>query len=528
MGHANSSHIFYSTFPDVEIPEVSLPDYIRSIARRLGDRPAIVDAATNRSYSYAELDRLIGRFAAGLAGIGFKPGDILLIFAPNSPEWAIAALGAMAAGGVISGANSLYTPQELAHQARTTGASFALTIPAFLPMLKQAIAGTGCKTILTLGPAEGTLDFFDLVKSDSPEPKPGIKPTDLAALPCSSGTSGLPKSVMLTHASIVANIVQTNAVLQLEADTVGLAFLPMFHIMGFSVVLLSGLASGIKLVTIPRFEPEQFLKTIASHRITDLAVVPPIVQFLAGHPMVDAFDLKSLRFIGCGAAPLSRSLATRVEARLGVKVGEGYGMTESSGCITSNVWGAARDGSIGLLVPGTRARVVDPESGQDVAPGQAGELWFSGPQAFRGYLDNPAATQATIDQDNWIHTGDVVRIEQDGYVYITDRLKELIKVNAFQVAPAELEALLLTHPKVADAAVISRPDERTGEKPVAYVVFRGEPEPAALMEWVAQQVVEYKRLGDVVPCTEIPKSPSGKILRRMLREQDKRLVAMLP
>jgi acyl-CoA synthetase (AMP-forming)/AMP-acid ligase II len=521
MALAASSTIFHSPLPAVQVPEVTLPHFIRPLARRFGERTALVDAASGRSYSYAELDRLIGRFAAGLAAIGFKRGDVLLIFAPNSPEWAIAAIGVLVAGGIVSGANSQYTAPELAHQLRTTGARYALTIPPFLPVLKEAAAGTDCTTVLSLGPVAGTHNFFDLIQSLDPEPQLDARPDDLAMLPCSSGTSGLPKSVKLSHANIVANILQVNAVLKLDADAVSLALLPMFHMAGFLMVLLNGLSQGIKLVTIPRFEPESFLQAIATHRITDLALVPPLVLFLAAHPMVSAYDLSSVKRAGCGAAPLARGVAAKLEARLGCQLGEGYGMTEATCAITCDQWSQLRPGSIGILLPGTRARVVDPETGKDLGPGETGELWFSGPQAFGGYLNNPEATQATIDQDNWVHTGDMVRIDADGYVYITDRLKELIKVNGFQVAPAELEALLLTHPKVADAAVISRPDERTGEKPVAYVVFRGEAESNALMDWVAERVVDYKHLGDVVPCAQIPKSPSGKILRRLLREQDR-------
>jgi len=521
MAMETSSTVFRSTFPDAPIPPVSLPEYIRSLARQYGERTALVDAPSGRSFSYAELDRLIGRCAAGLAGIGFQRGDVLLIFAPNSPEWVIAALGALAAGGVVSGANCLYTAPELAHQLRKTRARFALTIAPFLPVLREAAAGTECRTVLTPGAADGTRDLFGLLRSDLPEPQPRIDPDELALLPCSSGTSGLPKSVMLTHANVVANILQTNVGIGQEAGAVSLAFLPMFHIMGLVVVLLCGLARGIKLVTVPRFEPEPFLKAIAGHQVTELFVVPPIVQFLAAHPLVETFDLGSLRQVFCGAAPLGRPVADKVEERLGCPVGEGYGMTEASGAIAVNVFGAGRDGSIGLLVPGTLARVVDPDSGRGLGPGQPGELWFRGPQAFRGYLDDAAATAATITADGWVRTGDMVRIDSDGYVYITDRLKELIKVNAFQVAPAELEVLLLSHPGVADAAVIGRPDERCGERPVAYVVFRGAPEPAALMDWVAQRVVEYKRLVDVVVCDQIPKNPSGKILRRVLRERER-------
>jgi acyl-CoA synthetase (AMP-forming)/AMP-acid ligase II len=513
--------LIHSPFPALDIPAVSLPAHVREAARRHGERLALVDGPSGRSYTYVEFERLIGRCAAGLSRIGFKPGEVLLIFAPNCPEWAIVALGAMAAGGVVSGANAGYSAAELARQVQLSGARYALTIAPFLDTLREAAAGTACTGLLCLGPAAGAIDVFELLRGDDPEPAVTIAPGSLAALPCSSGTSGLPKAVMLTHANLVANVVQLDSVFESRDDVVSLAFLPLFHIFGFTVVLLGGLVAGRTIVTVPRFEPESFLGTIARHRVTELFVVPPIMQFLAAHPLVDAYDLKSIEFIGCGAAPMGCELADKVAARLGCTVGQGYGMTESSGVISCAPRRRQRSGACGLLMPGTVARLIDPETGRDAAPGEPGELWLSGPQFFQGYRDDAAATAATIDGERWMRTGDIARFDSDGYLYLTDRLKELIKVNGYQVAPAELEALLLGSPMVADAAVIGRPDERAGERPVAYVVFRGAPDPEGLRQWVAERVAEYKQLGAVVPCEQIPKSPSGKILRRLLRERER-------
>ena len=263
-----------------------------------------------------------------------------------------------------------------------------------------------------------------------------------------------------------------------------------------------------------------FLKAIATYRVSRLGVVPPVMQFLAMHPMVDAHDVSSLEIIGCGAAPLGAALEQKVAERLKCKVMQGFGMTESSGCVAVTNPDRIRLGTSGQLLPGTQARIVDPETGADVARGQPGELWFRGPQAFKGYLNQPQATAATITADGWVRTGDIGTIDADGYLTITDRLKELIKVKGFQVAPAELEALLFTHPNVADAAVIGRPDDRAGELPVAYVVARGALEPEALRAWLAERVVAYKQLGDVVLCEAIPKTAAGKILRRVLRTTD--------
>jgi acyl-CoA synthetase (AMP-forming)/AMP-acid ligase II len=381
-------------------------------------------------------------------------------------------------------------------------------------------AAARCETIIVLGDAKGAVSLSSLLACPDPEPEVPRDPEALAALPYSSGTTGLPKGVMLTHRSIVSNVSQITQALRTPESAVVLAFLPMFHIYGFTVVMLGTLAIGARLVTVPRFEPESFLKAIATYRVSRLAVVPPVMQFLAVHPLVAAHDLSSLERITCGAAPLSAALEQKVRERLGCTVLQGFGMTESCGVVAVSPEDGIRSGASGLPLPGTQARIVDPETGIDVARGTPGELWFRGPQAFSGYLNQPAASAATITTDGWVRTGDIGHFDDDGYLYISDRLKELIKVKGFQVPPAELEALLLSHPAVADAAVIGRSDERAGEVPVAYVVPRGALDAQELKAWVAERVVAYKRLADVLTCEAIPKTPSGKILRRALRAQD--------
>ena len=503
-----------------EIPSITLPAFIRGHARERPNAIALVDAATGRNYTYGALDHLIGRFAAGLAAQGFKPRDTLLMFAPNSPEWPIAALGAMVAGGVVSGANPMYNAADLAHQMRDANAKFVFTIPAFLALVHEAAAAAGCEKIVALGEAEGTLSFASLLACTDSEPSVPADPDAIAALPYSSGTTGLAKGVVLTHRTLVSNVCQFNQAFPSSDSATILAFLPMFHIFGFTVVTLCGFAMGAKLVTVPRFEPEPFLKAIADFRVTHLFVVPPVMQFLAGHPMVDAHDLSSVELVGCGAAPLGAALEKKVSERLKCSVAQGFGMTESSGCVTISHPDHPRPGTSGKLIPGTQGRIVDPETGIDVARGMTGEFWFRGPQNFKGYLNNPDATAESITADGWVRTGDIGMFDMDGYLSITDRLKELIKVKGFQVPPAELEALLLTHPSVADAAVIGRPDERAGELPVAYIVARGVFDANEIKAWVAARVVKYKQLGDVVSCEAIPKNPSGKILRRVLRATD--------
>jgi acyl-CoA synthetase (AMP-forming)/AMP-acid ligase II len=371
-----------------------------------------------------------------------------------------------------------------------------------------------------LGGAGGELEFGSLLACRDPEPVVVSDPDSLAALPYSSGTTGLAKGVMLTHRNIVANILQCLETMLRPEAKILLAYLPMFHIYGLTVITVCGLSIGATLVTLPRFEPESFLKALQDHRVALLHTVPPVLQFLALHPLVDAYDLSSLKRIICGAAPLGASMELIAAKRLKCEVAQGFGMTESAGVVAASSPARGRPGASGQLLPGTEARVVDVDTGIDVDRGSWGEIWFRGPQAFKGYLNRADETAATITADGWVRTGDIGHIDAEGYLYITDRLKELIKVKGFQVPPAELESLLLTHPSVADAAVIGRPDERTGETPVAYVRTRCELNPEELKSWIAERVVEYKRLGDIVFCDAIPKTASGKILRRALRALD--------
>jgi acyl-CoA synthetase (AMP-forming)/AMP-acid ligase II len=508
-----------------DIPFVTVPQLVRDRARRHPEKLALVDATSGRSYTYGEVDHLIGRCAAGLMARGFKAGDTLLMFAPNLPEWPIAALGAMAAGGVVSGANPMYNTADLAGQMRDAGARFVFTIPLFLATVREAAAAAGCHTVIVLGDAEGTVSFASLLACTNPEPAMVSDPDALAALPYSSGTTGLPKGVMLTHRNMVSNVHQVYQVVAPPERMTLLAYLPMFHIYGLTVVTIYGLAFGATLVTLPRFESDSFLKALQNYRVTHLHVVPTVLQFLAMHPLVDAHDLSSLTRVVCGAAPLGEAMERKAAQRLKCEVTQGFGMTESSGVVASTYPEKGRVGASGQLLPGTQARIVDPDVGVDCERGVMGEIWFRGPQAFKGYLNRADETAATITPGGWVRTGDIGHIDGEGYLFITDRLKELIKVKGFQVPPAELEALLATHPAVADAAVIGRPDERSGETPVAYVQARGTLDPEELKAWVAQRVVEYKQLGDVVLCESIPKTASGKILRRTLRVQDAQCVA---
>jgi acyl-CoA synthetase (AMP-forming)/AMP-acid ligase II len=444
---------------------------------------------------------------------------VFAILAPNSPEWLVAAYGAMSAGGVVTGSNPLYTPDEVAAQLRGADARFLLTVPACLDTARAAVERVGHPVVVVLhGPPEpGTVAFTDL-RGDQPPPVALDPAVDVALLPFSSGTGGLPKGVLLTHRALVANVLQQRAAFTVGRDDRMLAVVPLFHATGFGVLANGALHAGPTLVILPQFDVEGFLGAIQEHRITATVVVPPVVLALAKHPAVDRYDLSSLRWIGCGAAPLGAAGQEACARRLGRPVVQGYGMTElTAGVAIWPVTEAVRSGSAGRLLPGVTARIVDPVTGADRDPGETGELWVRSPSTMRGYRDDPDATAATLDAEGWLHTGDIARIDPDGALFVVDRVKELIKVKAFQVAPAELEALLRGHPAVTDAAVVGVPDERAGEVPKAFVVRAAPVTGDELMAYVAERVAPHKRLGAVAFVDAIPTSPAGKTLRRLLR-----------
>jgi acyl-CoA synthetase (AMP-forming)/AMP-acid ligase II len=517
--------IYRSPEPDLEIPDRDVSFQVLAEAEGRGERAALIDGPSGHTLSYAELAAQVRRMASGLAARGFGPGEVLGVFMANAPEYAVAFHGAASAGGAVSTVNPLYTAEELARQMRDARARFLLTAAPFLETALEAAQGSDVEEVFVLGEGDGGTAFEQLLGDESGAPELQLDSDEaLAALPYSSGTTGLPKGVMLTHRNLVANLCQIQRGFPIEADDTLIGVLPFFHIYGMTVIMNQGLMAGATIVTMPRFELEQFLQLIERHRVTRAYVVPPIALALAKHPAVDRYELSSLRAMKCGAAPLGAELVERVSERLGCFVSQGYGLTETSPVThVIRLRGENRPGTIGQPLPMTECRIVDPESGEDLAAGERGELLIRGPQVMKGYLNNPEATEATIDRDGWLHSGDVATSDEDGFFRIVDRLKELIKYKGFQVPPAELEALVAAHPAVADVAVVGVPDEEAGELPKAFVVPAAEKQidPEELIAWVAERVAPQKRIRQVEVTDEIPKSPSGKILRRLLAERER-------
>jgi acyl-CoA synthetase (AMP-forming)/AMP-acid ligase II len=513
---------FPSPHPDVVIPGVPLTDYVLgALDRDHRDRPALVDGVSGHTITYAQLDQGTRRLAAGLARRGIRKGDVVAIWSPNLPEYAIVFHAVSRMGAILTTASPVYTAEELAFQLRDAGARLLVTTGALLGRAREAIAATGHDIeVVTIDEVDG-VPSLAAIAVDGDAPPVVIDPaTDVVVMPYSSGTTGLPKGVMLTHRNLVANLAQIDP-LEPPDLRAFIGVLPFFHIYGMVVIMNLALLRRATAVTLPRFELEAFLRVLQDWPIALAHIVPPIAVALAKHPVVDNYNLSNLRWLFSGAAPLGAPLTEAVQARLNVRVRQGYGMTEASPATHYTPPGADRAGKVGPLMPNTEGRIVDIETGADLGPGQAGEVWVRGPQVMKGYLNNPEATARTVTADGWLRTGDIGVVDDDGYLEIVDRLKELIKVKGFQVAPAELEALLLKHPNIADAAVIPVKDDESGEVPKAIVVAREPMSADAVMAFVAEHVAHYKQVRYVAFAATIPKSASGKILRRVLVAQDR-------
>lgn len=517
--------------PDIEIPDVSLYDLLfGDLTEDEAGRTAVLDHASGVRQTVGEVKRDVDAFATWLAGEGVGPGDAVAVDLPNVPEYLSAFHGIVRSGAAATPVNVTYTAEEIARQMRVTSARKIVTHPELLDRVAAAASAVGLAPadVLVTGTDAGPHTSYADVLATEPAPA-GVRidpATHLACLPFSSGTSGLPKAVMLSHRNLVANMLQFNEMLLPLGDDVSLvAFLPYSHIYALTTNLNYGLYRRAAQYTMAGFDPSTFLQIVARYRPAVLFVVPPVAAFLARHPAVDSADLSSVKLIVSGAAPLDGPVGDALADRLGARVIQGYGMTELSP-VTHVIpldWTDTDLGTIGPAIPNVRFRVVDPETGADVeAPSKGesapGELWCAGPNAMLGYLGTPEDTDAVLDADGWVHTGDLVVVDARGVVRIVDRIKELIKRRGMQIAPAELEAVLSSHPGVADAAVLGVRTKSGEEVPYGLVQAAPGADPTAgeLRSFVAARVASYKRLGGVAFVENVPRSAAGKILRRAL------------
>ncbi|KAB8108719.1 hypothetical protein EE612_044616 [Oryza sativa] len=529
MGSLPEQFVFRSRLPDIAIPDhLPLHDYVFERLADRRDRACLIDGATGETLSFGDVDALSRRVAAGLSSIGVCHGSTVMLLLPNSVEFAVAFLASSRLGAVTTTANPLHTPPEIAKQVAASGATVVVTEPAFVAKVSGL---AGVTVVATGGGAERCASFAGLAAADgSALPEVAIDvANDAVALPYSSGTTGLPKGVMLSHRGLVTSVAQLvdgeNPNLHLREDDVVLCVLPMFHVYSLHSILLCGMRAGAAIVVMKRFDTVKMLQLVERHGVTIAPLVPPIVVEMAKSDALDRHDLSSIRMVISGAAPMGKELQDIVHAKLpNAVLGQGYGMTEA-GPVLSMCMAFAKEptpvksGACGTVVRNAELKIVDPDTGLSLPRNQPGEICIRGKQIMKGYLNNPEATEKTIDKDGWLHTGDIGFVDDDDEIFIVDRLKELIKYKGFQVAPAELEAMLIAHAAVADAAVVPMKDDSCGEIPVAFVVARdgsGITEDE-IKQYVAKQVVFYKRLHKIFFVDAIPKAPSGKILRKDLR-----------
>jgi acyl-CoA synthetase (AMP-forming)/AMP-acid ligase II len=531
---------FASPFPEVDIPSTSVYDFLFSDVDDADlDRVALIDAKSGRQTTYREMIARIEAFAGALAARGIGVGDVVGLLSPNSSGFAVAFHGILRCGATATTINALFTAKDIAKQLTDARAKMLVTVTPLLAQATEAASSVGladADVVVLDGEgqeATGHPNAADLMAPGSPAPQVSFAPSaHLAALPYSSGTTGNPKGVMLTHRNLVANVAQIRPLHGIVADDSILAVLPFFHIYGMTVLLNAALHARARLVIMGSFGLGDFLGNIQNNKCTIAFIAPPVAVALAKHPLVDSYDLSSLNTVMSGAAPLDADLGHAVAKRLGCRVVQGYGMSELSPVshITPFDGGQANMGtvaplsSVGWTVSNAASKLVNPDTGDEIdVPAEGlsgtGELWFKGPNVMAGYLGNEQATGETIDGEGWLHTGDLAQIDATGCVYIVDRLKELIKYKGYQVPPAELEAVLLSHPAIADAAVIGVNDAEGEEVPKAFVVKLSGAEltEAEVMDFVAGQVAPYKKVRQVEFIEVIPKSASGKILRKDLR-----------
>ncbi|PSS07592.1 4-coumarate--CoA ligase [Actinidia chinensis var. chinensis] len=535
----HSDVIFRSKLPDIHIPKhLPLHTYCFQNISKFRSKPCLIDGPTGKIFTYADVELSARRVAAGLHRLGIRQHETIMLLLPNSMEFVFAFLGASYIGATTTMANPFFTPAEVVKQAKASNSKLIVTQACYVEKVKDYAIENNVKVMCIDSPPDGCLHFSDLTQADEREaPEVEISPDDVVALPYSSGTTGLPKGVMLTHKGLVTSVAQQvdgdNPNLYMHSDDVMICVLPLFHIYSLNSVLLCGLRVGAAILVVQKFEIGSFLGLMERYKVTIGPFVPPIVLAIAKSPAVDDYDLSAVRTVMSGAAPLGRELEEAARAKFpNAKLGQGYGMTEAGPVLAMCLAFAKepfeiKSGACGTVVRNAEMKIVDPETGDSLPQNQPGEICIRGDQIMKGYLNDPEATKRTIDKEGWLHTGDIGYIDDDDELFIVDRLKEIIKYKGFQVAPAELEALLLNHPNISDAAVVPMKDESAGEVPVAFVVRSNGSEitEVEVKQYISKQVVFYKRINRVFFTDSIPKAPSGKILRKDLRA---RLAAGIP
>ena len=541
----------------ISYPDAPLYQFLTDSARRFPDRAAL--HFYGRQLSYRRLNELTDRFAEALIGLGVRKGDRVALMLPNVPQSVIGYFGILKAGAYVVPINPLYVSGEIAHQVTDSGAETIVALDQFYPRIRDAMTSSPLKRVIltrvqdylpwlkrllyllktgrSVEPVKRSPpihDFQELVRSASGHVAIAPpSPDDVAILQYTGGTTGVPKGVTLTHRNLVANAIQCRTWLQelREGDERFMGVLPFFHVYGMTTCQNTAMLIGASIVLLPRFQADEVLKAIVSHRVTAFPGIPAMYHALNNHPKVGDYDLTSIRLCISGAGPLFTEVQERFEKLTGARLVEGYGLTEASPVTHCNpIVGRRNARCIGLPIPDTDARIVDMETGQRVLPhGEIGELQVKGPQAMRGYWRHEAETAAML-KEGWLCTGDLASMDAEGFFYIQDRKKDMIKSGGENVYPREVDEVLSRHPKVKEACVIGIPQDLRGEKIKAFVVLKdGDRATAAeILEYCRQHLAKFKVPKQVEFRTELPKTLIGKVLRRALLEEELKRAAAPP
>jgi long-chain acyl-CoA synthetase len=515
--------------PSLQYPTFPVFEFLRKTKERLPGKLAIIDPQGGRELTFADIDNESDVLAEIFFKWGVRKGDRISFFMPNGWEYFVGFYAAMKVGAIVSPMNPTYCERELKHHVNDAESRILLTTSNLFPMVEgvlQELPGIE-KIIITRGAIRAGKKVFaltELLEKSSGSPSysaPPINPKeDLSALPYSSGTAGLHKGVMITHFNLVSNTLQSMHAVEAREDDVFISFLPFHHSYGMTYFLCGPIYLGASQVIMARFDVEECLHLIERYRVTVVFSVQAVLLAFLNLPNAGRYDLSSLRFIWVGAAPLAPAICRAIREKFGVPVARHYGLTEASPTTHANPPARIKEGSVGIAVSDCQDRIVDGETGKKKMPvGEPGELVIRGPNIFRGYWKHPQDTKLAL-RDGWLYTGDIAQMDEEGYVYILDRKKEMIRYQGYQIAPAELEAILMEHPAVRDCAVVGMPDKASGEAPKAFIVLHEgmRADPADLMAFVAERVAPYKKIREVAFIPEVPKNFSGKILRRVLKE----------
>ncbi|XP_034661496.1 4-coumarate--CoA ligase 1 [Drosophila subobscura] len=514
----------------------SLGQFVLDKYKGFGDQTVLVDAVSGAEYTASFMHKSIVRLAHILQKLGVKQNDVIGLSSENSVNFALAMFAGFAVGATVAPLNVTYSEREVDHALNLSKPKIIFASKITIDRIaKVASKNKFVKGIIALsGSSKNFKTIYalnEMMDNDKYKTKPEFlspvsnKNEDVALIVCSSGTTGLPKGVQLTQMNLLATLdSQIQPTMIPMSEITLLTVIPWFHAFG-CLTLITTACMGARLVYLPKFEENLFLSAIEKYRVMMAFMVPPLMVFLAKHPIVEKYDLSSLMVLLCGAAPLSRETEDQIKERIGVPfIRQGYGLSESTLSVLVQNDDFCKPGSVGVLKVGIYAKVIDPDTGKLLGANERGELCFKGDGIMKGYIGDTKSTQTAI-KDGWLHTGDIGYYDDDFEFFIVDRIKELIKYKGFQVPPAEIEALLLTHEKIKDAAVIGKPDEAAGELPLAFVVKQANVQLTEndVIQFVNEHASPAKRLrGGVIFVDEIPKNPSGKILRRILREMLKK------